>query len=167
MVTKITSRLTKPILLLVALVALLQLMRGLADFLLPMEQARIDFNNKSFFVEIATTTNQIRRGLQHRSYLGEDRGMLFHFPLSRTIGFWMKDTLIPLDILWLDDELRIIHLEEAAPPCTADPCPSYGPSGKASYVLEINAGAARRAGIGPGDRAVAITRGIEPPDPQE
>ncbi len=65
----------------------------------------------------------------------------------------MKDTLIPLDIVWMDADFTVIHLEESVPPCEVEPCPLYGPKDGVSYTLEINAGAAMRAGIGIGDQA--------------
>ena len=63
----------------------------------------------------------------------------------------MKDTLIPLDMIWMDSERRIVHIEHNVPPCAADPCPRYPPSGPALYVLEINAGFAAKLGLKVGD----------------
>ena len=56
----------------------------------------------------------------------------------------MKNCRFPIDILWLDEEQRIVHVAEAVPPCKAEPCPVYNPLRRASYVIELNAGQARR-----------------------
>jgi len=71
-----------------------------------------------------------------------EQGMLFIFEEEGFYSFWMKNTLISLDILWLDEEKRIVHIEHAVPPCQKDPCPSYTPRFPALYVLELASGAA-------------------------
>jgi hypothetical protein len=63
----------------------------------------------------------------HREHLPEKSGMLFVFQQSSPYGFWMKNTLIPLDMIWIDQNQKIIDIQQAIP-CTADPCPSYKPS---------------------------------------
>ncbi len=78
----------------------------------------------------------------HRPSLRADRGMLFLFPTTDVHSFWMKDTLIPLDMVWIDDASRVVDVKANVPPCKADPCPSYTPSGAARYVLELAAGQA-------------------------
>ena len=83
----------------------------------------------------------------HRPSLRADRGMLFLFPDIDVHSFWMKDTLIPLDIIWIDDSSRVVHVKANVPPCKADPCPSYTPSGAARYVLELAAGQAAAHGV--------------------
>lgn len=83
-------------------------------------------------------------GLMFRPSLPVDQGMLFVFAESDFHGIWMKNCKFPIDILWLDEERRVVHLEEGVPPCTAEPCPVYQPLRKASYVVELNAGQARR-----------------------
>ena len=80
-------------------------------------------------------------------------GMLFVFSESRRQGFWMKDTRIPLDIIWMDDSRRVTFIAAGAPPCMMDSCPSYTPDKESLYVLEVNAGEAARSGIHPGDQA--------------
>jgi uncharacterized membrane protein (UPF0127 family) len=129
------------------------LTRLLADRLAPMERARIAFEHAAFTVEVAATTQQLRQGLQKRPRLEPDNGMLFLFPGGHNAQFWMKDTLISLDILWMDENLRVTYMENSVPPCRQDPCPRYGPGTISHYVLEINAGESDRARIGIGDRA--------------
>jgi uncharacterized membrane protein (UPF0127 family) len=68
--------------------------------------------------------------------------MLFIFEEERIYPFWMKNTLIPLDMIWIDKNGKIIDIQ-IAEPCTQDPCRSYTPSGSGLYVLELNAGRAK------------------------
>ena len=73
-----------------------------------------------------------------------DRGMLFLFLKSDDYPFWMKNTLIPLDMVWIDEQRRIAHVSSNVPPCKADPCPNYDPKAVAKYVLELAAGVAAK-----------------------
>jgi uncharacterized protein len=83
-------------------------------------------------------------GLMFRPSLPLDRGLLFVFADVDFHGIWMKNCRFPIDIVWLDEERRVVHVAEAVPPCRAEPCPVYAPMKKAAYVVEINAGQARR-----------------------
>jgi uncharacterized membrane protein (UPF0127 family) len=83
-------------------------------------------------------------GLMFRPSLPADRAMLFVFERPGFHGIWMKNCRFPIDILWLDAEAKVVHLEERVPPCRTKECPSYHPLQKASYVVEMNAGQARR-----------------------
>jgi uncharacterized membrane protein (UPF0127 family) len=83
-------------------------------------------------------------GLMFRPSLPRDRGMLFVFETQDFHGIWMKNCKFPIDILWLDERRSVVHVAEAVPPCKADPCPVYNPLRKAAYVVELNAGQARR-----------------------
>jgi uncharacterized membrane protein (UPF0127 family) len=83
-------------------------------------------------------------GLMFRPSLPLDRGLLFVFDEVDFHGIWMKNCRFPIDIVWLDEEHRVVHVSEAVPPCKAEPCPVYTPMKKAAYVVEINAGQARR-----------------------
>jgi uncharacterized membrane protein (UPF0127 family) len=95
-------------------------------------------------VELATDEPTRSQGLMYRDHLPDDRGMLFLFPQSGDYPFWMKNTLIPLDMIWIDDQRRIVHVASNVPPCKADPCPSYPPNAVAKYVLELAAGVAAK-----------------------
>jgi len=108
---------------------------------------QVCYQNHCFEIEVAKTAEERTRGLQFREFLPENKGMLFVFEENRPYRFWMKDTLIPLDMIWLDEAKKAVHIEENVPPCTKDPCPTYGPSQKARYVLEVNAEKAKAAGI--------------------
>lgn len=114
---------------------------------------QVCFEETCFHVELAVTQAERTEGLMHRASMPADSGMLFVFGAERPYEFWMKNTLIPLDIIWLDYSRRIIHIEADVPPCKADPCPSYAPGGNALYVLELNAGKAQELGITTGARA--------------
>ena len=102
-------------------------------------------------VEIAQRAEDLKRGLQFREHLEENEGMLFIFDSPSVHYFWMKDTRIPLDMIWIDEARKIIFMAQDVQPCKEDPCPSYGPDQKANYVLEVNGGFVKRRGIQIGD----------------
>jgi len=103
-------------------------------------------------LELALTPDEITQGLMFRPSLAADRGMLFLFEVDRVPSFWMKHTMIPLDLLFLDGQGAIVDLVENAQPCAADPCPQYIPSRAVSAVLEVSAGTAARHGLAIGKR---------------
>jgi uncharacterized protein len=104
--------------------------------------------------EIVDTPPAVERGLMFRESLPPNDGMLFVFEQTGVYPFWMKNTLIPLDIIWLDEDWRIVSIAASVPPCRADPCPTYPPAGPARYVVEVNAGFTRTHGIARGDRVI-------------
>jgi uncharacterized membrane protein (UPF0127 family) len=93
--------------------------------------------------EVMIKDEDRQMGLMFRPSLPLDHGMLFLFAEPGIHGIWMKNCKFPIDILWLDEQQRVVHLEEGVPPCKAEPCPVYQPLRQASYVLEINAKQAR------------------------
>ncbi|HSG06098.1 MAG TPA: DUF192 domain-containing protein [Nitrospiria bacterium] len=98
--------------------------------------------------EVALTQQQRQLGLMFRPSMPENHGMLFIFDLPGAHPFWMKSTLIPLDIIWMDKNKQIVHIARRVPPCKMDPCPQYGSKKKGSvYVLEVNAGKADQWGL--------------------
>jgi hypothetical protein len=101
-------------------------------------------------VEIADDSAERARGLMARDSLAPDAGMLFVFAQEQPVAFWMKNTRIPLDILYISADKRVIDIQ-TMPPCTADPCPAYPSKAPAMYALEVNAGFARQNGIRQGD----------------
>ncbi len=103
-------------------------------------------------LELAVTPDEISQGLMFRPALASDRGMLFLFDHERQPSFWMKNTLIPLDLVFLDSEGLVVDVIADARPCAADPCPQYQSSAPARAVLEINAGHALKHGIAVGSR---------------
>ena len=108
------------------------------------------FDNASFDVEIAQTNEERAKGLMFRESMPENRGMLFIFDADAPRAFWMKNTLIPLDMVFIDENMTVVDVLTAEP-CKADPCPSYKSHGK--YVLEINAGLAEKYGVKSGASA--------------
>ena len=90
--------------------------------------------------ELAVSEEEKQLGLMFRESLEPDQGMLFVFEGEGIQPFWMKNTLIALDMLWLDKEKRVVHVESNVPPCLKDPCPSYQSNIPALYVLELKAG---------------------------
>ena len=105
----------------------------------------------SFTVEIADTPALRSRGLMHVEYLPEDEGMLFIFDDEGPRSFWMKNTLIPLDMIFMDDNFKVVSIARKSEPCNFDPCPSYSSGAPAKYVLEINGGLSDELGIQEGD----------------
>lgn len=102
-----------------------------------------------FELEIADTTEEHATWLMDRAELGTWSGMLFVFDNPGAHQFWMKNTLIPLDIIWMDDVGEVVYVKEYAPPCTKDPCQLFGPEKwvQSKYVLELNANSTRMLGI--------------------
>lgn len=99
-------------------------------------------------VEVADDEEERRMGLMFRESLPEDRGMIFVHPDSRRLAYWMKNTRIPLDILYFDEQRRLVSQQRNVPPCAmGDGCPSYPSTGPARYVLELNAGQAAKLGL--------------------
>ncbi|NBC97123.1 MAG: DUF192 domain-containing protein [Deinococcus-Thermus bacterium] len=101
-----------------------------------------------FRAEVADTTEERSRGLMFREELAPDAGMLFLFDPPRRVSFWMKNTYISLDMLFIDAAGRIVHIAERTEPESLD---GHGPDQRVRAVLEINGGLADRLGIGPGD----------------
>ena len=110
-------------------------------------ETAVCFQDQCFTVETAGTFEEQSQGLQFRTELAPDAGMLFIFSHDGRYAFWMKDTLIPLDMIWLDRDMKVVHMKENVPPCTHDPCPSYSPESPARYVLELNAGMVQKIGL--------------------
>jgi uncharacterized membrane protein (UPF0127 family) len=102
-------------------------------------------------VELATDEETRAQGLMYRDQLRPGTGMLFLFPNDGDYPFWMKNTLIPLDMIWIDANRRIVHIAHDVPPCKVDDCPSYPPHAVARYVLEVAGGVAAAHGLKDGD----------------
>lgn len=94
--------------------------------------------------ELADTPQKRAEGLMYREHLDADRGMLFPFLQAQPWTFWMKNTKIPLDIIWMNEKKQIVHIEQNVPICTRkdDSCPQYRPNDESLYVLELAGGRA-------------------------
>lgn len=111
-----------------------------------------DDNNQvthNYIVEVADTEETRENGLSGRETLESGHGMLFVFDSTTTDPFWMKDTLIPLDIIFIDENNVIIDIATNMQPCTEDTeCPEYSPPSAYKYVLEINANESQYISVG-------------------
>jgi uncharacterized membrane protein (UPF0127 family) len=107
-----------------------------------------DGRDVNFAVEIARTPAERERGFQYRRELAETRGMIFLFPREEALSFWMKNTPIPLDMIFISDARKIVGIVENATPFSLQ---SRSVPGKSRYVLEINGGLSRRHGFRAGD----------------
>ena len=101
-------------------------------------------------VELAKTQQEIIKGLMYREHLDKDSGMLFVFPDEDYRSFWMKNTLIPLDMIFIAGNGTIVDINKNFQPCKTDYCPSYRSKERAMYVLEVNAGFAEENNINEG-----------------
>ena len=124
---------------------------GLAAPVGPMEPLAIDSAEgvRQFKVEIAADEATRSKGLMFRTAVPAGTGMLFDFSPARPVAFWMKSTLVPLDMIFIGSDGRVLNIAERTVPHSLTPVPSDGP---ARAVLEIAGGAASRLGIRPGDR---------------
>ena len=102
-------------------------------------------------LEVAETPEEQAMGLMYRTSLADDRGMLFPFNPPRPVSFWMKNCLISLDMIFIRDGVVRAIIPDV-PPCTAEPCPTYGPDIPIDSVMELRAGRAAELGLEVGDR---------------
>jgi uncharacterized protein len=125
----------------------------------------VELKGKRFLVEIADDDPERERGLMFRDSLAADRGMLFVHEREEPQAYWMKNTKIPLDILYFDSMRRLVSARKRVPPCSGgDRCPPYPSEGNALYVLELNAGAADAMGLAKGD-VLTFSADIQPAKP--
>ena len=109
--------------------------------------SQISINNQIINIEIPITPQEISTGLMNRNHLDKDSGMFFIFEVEKPQSFWMKNTLIPLDLIFIDSNNQIIDIKHNFQPCKSDPCETYTSSKPALYVLEINSGLAKELNI--------------------
>ena len=119
----------------------------------PAEQHTLEITSKTgvhvFSVEIADTEAAREKGLMFRKKLPDGQGMLFDFHQEQDVSFWMQNTYIPLDMIFIRGDGRILRIAENAEPLSTKLIPSGGP---VLAVLEVIGGTAHRLGIAPGDR---------------
>jgi len=112
-----------------------------------------EVGGRRFSVEVADTEDLRERGLMFRREMAPDQGMLFIHDDAGPIAYWMKNTYIPLDILYFDERKKLVSAQLNVPPCgEQEQCPIYPSAGPAKYVLEINAGLAEQLKLKPGDQ---------------
>jgi uncharacterized protein len=115
--------------------------------------AELIIGKQKILLEVTRTPQEGQIGLMYRTKLANDRGMMFPFEPAQPVKFWMKNTLIPLDIIFVKDG-KVEHIEAKVPPCKSDPCPTYGPdeSIKIDRVIELGSGRAKVLNFKVGDR---------------
>lgn len=131
-----------PVLLLVALLAVLSSACAHGNGLW------VELAGERYQVEVALDQESRARGLMFRESMPAGHGMLFVHEREDWLAYWMKNTLIPLDILYFDAGRRLVSQQRDVPPCPpGTACPSYPSATPALYVLELNAGEAARLGL--------------------
>lgn len=104
-------------------------------------------------IEIADDNNERMKGLMFREKLDENAGMIFIFENEEYQTFWMKNTLIPLDMIFIDKDFKIINIEHAVP-CNQEPCVLYKSAKPAKYVLELNGNFTTKNDVKTGDKII-------------
>ncbi|MFD0725457.1 DUF192 domain-containing protein [Lysobacter brunescens] len=108
----------------------------------------MELQGQRFAVEVADDNEERARGLMFRDAMDDDRGMLFIHDNEMNLAYWMKNTKIPLDILYFDANRRLVSQQRDVPPCSlGNACPPYPSTAPARYVLELNAGQAAKLGL--------------------
>ena len=122
---------------------------GCQDGAAPSDLAvvKMDVGGKSFDLEVANTNPKRMRGLMYRESMPADHGMIFVFPEQKVLHFWMKNTKIPLDLVYMDQEGKIVSIHKLEPFETR----SVSSDGPAIYAIELNRGTAEKLKLKPGD----------------
>jgi hypothetical protein len=116
--------------------------------------AKANLGGQDIFLEVARTPQQQAMGLMHRPALPDDRGMLFLMTPPRLVSFWMMNVPVPLDMVFIYQG-KILAIAAEVPPCTATPCPTYGPGNQlVDAVIELRSGRAAELGLAPGDTVI-------------
>lgn len=115
--------------------------------------ATAEMAGQQISLEVARTPQEQAMGLMYRTSLDPDRGMLFSFGWPQPVSFWMKNTKIPLDMVFLLKG-QVKAIEANVPPCTTNPCPSYGPQTLIDQVIELRGGRAAELGLKAGDQVI-------------
>jgi len=113
---------------------------------------QVCFQDHCFDVELAVSIEEKNKGLMFREQLDLNKGMLFVYKDEKEHSFWMKNVLIPLDIIWINKKNDVVFISENTQPCKESFCQSINPGKNAKYVLEINAGLSKEIGLMVGNR---------------
>jgi hypothetical protein len=116
-------------------------------------KAKVCIKENCFNIKLATTQEQRQQGLMQVPKLDEDKGMFFIFQEEEINPFWMKNTLIPLDIIWINSSLDVVYIKSNAIPCN-ETCDLLIPEAKSLYTLEINANLTEKYNIKLGDKVI-------------
>lgn len=112
---------------------------------------RVCFKEYCFDVQLAQSKVEMTKGLMFQKSLEQNKGMLFLFNKEARHPFWMKNTFVPLDIIWIDKNNKVVFISENNQPCKWYYCSSIIPKADASYVLEVNSGIVQKIGLKLGD----------------
>jgi hypothetical protein len=110
-------------------------------------------NGQRIRAELATTKTELQRGMKYRESLPVGQGMLFVYGRMGQYPHWMYQVKMPLDVIWMDNDKRIVQMAVGMKPCPPGPpesCPGFGGSYMAAYALEVPAGQAEKNGLAPG-----------------
>lgn len=124
---------------------------GLSGTACMAQEPHVRLKGERFTVEVADADGEQVLGLMFRDRMPRNHGMLFIFPGEAMRSFWMKNTRIPLDIIYFDENLRLVNVVHGARPCNTQRCPDYPSTGPAKYVLELNQGLAVELDLQAGD----------------
>jgi uncharacterized membrane protein (UPF0127 family) len=116
------------------------------------KMGKIKIGTQVLIIEYASGSQQVTKGLSGRKELPKDQGMFFTFPTDGNYGFWMKDMLFPIDIIFVGSDYKIVDILYNAPPCGSGECPSFSPPEKFRYVLEVNSGWSKENELKIGDQ---------------
>ena len=108
---------------------------------------RVCFKEYCFNVQLAQNNIERTKGLMFKKSLEQSKGMLFLFKKEAKHSFWMKNTLISLDIIWISKDNKVVFISENNQPCKWNDCPSIKPTVDAKYVLELNSGIVQKIGL--------------------
>ena len=122
-----------------------------------MKRAKMTIGNATIELEVAETSFRQAKGLMFRKFLGINRGMLFVSDTECHYPIWMFGMRFPIDIIWIDMQMRVVDIAKNAQPCLLF-CRFYTPKKKAKYILEVNAGFAERRKVKVGSKAILKLR---------
>jgi len=115
---------------------------------------QICFKEDCFTVELAKTIQERTQGLMFRKKLDLNKGMLFIFENEGNYSFWMENTLINLDIIWINKDKEVVFISKNVQPCNSNSCFIFNSDKKAQYVLELNGGVTDKIGLNVGDKVI-------------
>jgi len=145
---------TKKILILIPIILLLIILTTVLILQKNEQQNlyKLILQDQTIFLKPAITPQQKSQGLMFITNLPKNQGMIFIYSNEQPHSFWMKNTLVPLDIIFLNKNFQVIDIKQNVPPCKQDPCSTYQAKKPAQYVIEINAGLSQELAIKEGDK---------------
>jgi uncharacterized membrane protein (UPF0127 family) len=114
----------------------------------------VELKGHRYSIEFAENESSREYGLMNRTEMADDHGMLFVFDNDEPRAFWMKNTKIPLDMIFIDKNRKVVSIKHDAPPCVTERCPAFMSEGPVRYVLELNGGQAAKLGLSAGDELI-------------